>query len=212
MKKLILELRKKKPKFKRTDSNKYKFKNKWRAPRGLQNKQRLKRKGHVKQPSVGYGSPASIKYLDSITGLKHVTVSNFKELENIDTKTEIVLIGKKIGTKKKIELLKKCQELKLDVFNVKDTVEYLSSVDKSMKDKKEFKKKVIEKKKKDREEVLKKKEGKASEKKGKKEEEIKKEVTEAKPKEVKEIIEKKQKDTTQAKSGHSRSSVPGTKQ
>jgi len=212
MKKLISELRKKKPKFKRTDSNKYKFKNKWRAPRGLQNKQRLKRKGHVKQPSIGYGSPANIKYLESTTGLKPVVISNFKDIENIDSKTEIILISKKVGVRKKIELLKKCQELKLDVFNVKEISEYLSTVEKSMKDKKTSKQKAIEKKRKEKEEALKKKEGKDSEKKEKKEERIKKEVNESKPKEIKEIVEKKPKDTTQSKSGHSKSSVPGNKQ
>ena len=212
MKELISELRKKKPKFKRTDSNKYKFKNKWRAPRGLQNKQRLKRKGHVKQPSIGYGSPANIKYLESTTGLKPVVISNFKDIENIDSKTEIILISKKVGVRKKIELLKKCQELKLDVFNVKEISEYLSTVEKSMKDKKTSKQKAIEKKRKEKEEALKKKEGKDSEKKEKKEERIKKEVNESKPKEIKEIVEKKPKDTTQSKSGHSKSSVPGNKQ
>ena len=116
MKELISNLRKKKPNFLRQNSNKYKFKNKWRAPRGLHNKIRLKRKGHVKQPSVGYGTPNEIKYIDKNTGFRPVLVSNIAELAEINQKTESVIISARIGMKKKVEIIKKCQELNLSIF------------------------------------------------------------------------------------------------
>ncbi len=210
MKELISTLRKKKPKFRRTDSNKYKFKNKWRSPRGLQNKQRLKRKGHVKSPSVGYGTPSEIKYIDSNTGLKKVLISNIKQLEDIDSKKESVLISGKLGIKKKVELLKICQEKKLTVDNVKEISEYLETVEKSMKIKKTTKQKELERKTKEREEALKKKKGKEDSKKSDKE--VKEEVLESKIKEKTQVKIPKQKDTTQAKEGHNKSSIPGTKQ
>ena len=65
----LLELRKiekaRKPKFIRKDSNtlKGKTRTKWRKPRGLHNKRRLNKKGHQKNPSVGYKSPVLVRGL-----------------------------------------------------------------------------------------------------------------------------------------------------
>ena len=139
MKELISNLRKKKPNFLRQNSNKYKFKNKWRAPRGLHNKIRLKRKGHVKQPSIGYGTPSEIKFLDKNTGLKPILVSNISELLGINSKTELVIVASRIGMKKKVEIIKKCQELKLSMFNVKDSENELKEIEKTISEKKKTK-------------------------------------------------------------------------
>jgi large subunit ribosomal protein L32e len=221
MKELISILRKKKPNFLRQNSNKYKFKNKWRAPRGLHNKIRLKRKGHVKQPSIGYGTPNEIKYIDKNTGLRPVLVSNISELAEINPKTESVILSTRFGMKKKVEIIKKCQELKLLIFNVKDSENELVEINTIISEKKKTKaKKTAEKKKKIEEskKVAEKAKTKKKDSESKTEEvkeakeKLKKDVSEAKPKEIKKIEEKIEKNTTDAKSGHKQSSVPGTKQ
>ena len=53
----------KKPKFVRRDANNKRFHNKWRKPRGLHNKRRLKKAGHQKNPSIGYKSPDEVRFL-----------------------------------------------------------------------------------------------------------------------------------------------------
>ena len=85
----LLEIRKtlkaRKPKFVRKDSNKLKGKtmSKWRKPRGLHNKRRLHKKGHQKNPSVGYRSPKLVRSLQldgkSLYYLKNV--ADLKEFE-----------------------------------------------------------------------------------------------------------------------------------
>ena len=61
----LLQLRKrikaKKPNFVRQDSHKQKeVKKKWRKPKGMQSKMRLKKKGYRKSVSIGYGSPKKV--------------------------------------------------------------------------------------------------------------------------------------------------------
>tara|TARA_Y100000310_G_C20671837_1_gene810726 strand:+ start:950 stop:1531 length:582 start_codon:yes stop_codon:yes gene_type:complete len=162
-------LNKKKPDFNRQDSNKYNFNSKWRKPRGLHSKMRLRKKGHGKVPGVGYGSPK----LDDV--VKRILVNNIKELEGI--KKGVVTISSKVGLRNKITLLEECKKRKIKVGNVKDIDEFISKAMKSFEDKKKQKKKIVEKKKL---------EEKKKEVKGKKEsqEEIKKDVLDSKVKEV----------------------------
>ena len=79
--KTLLEIRKKlkakKPTFIRTDSNRKKYKNNWRKPRGLHNKRRLNVKGHQKNPSHGYRSPVEVRGLHT-SGLELANISNIK--------------------------------------------------------------------------------------------------------------------------------------
>ncbi len=106
----------------------------WRRPRGLHNKVRESRQGHRPKVKIGYG-----------TGRKPETilVRNLTELEN--AKGEVVLSGG-LGMKKKTELIKKAQEKKIKILNIKNPQEYLKNVEETLKSNKENKK-VIEKKK-----------------------------------------------------------------
>ena len=91
------------------------IKNRRRKPRGIHNKLRHHRKNKGIMPSIGYGNPKTVRGLHP-SGFKDVLVYNLSQLMNIDPKKEAVRFGK-IGNKKKKEMMKKAEELKLKVLN-----------------------------------------------------------------------------------------------
>jgi large subunit ribosomal protein L32e len=206
--------KKRKPTFRRQDSNKYSFNSKWRKPRGLHNKRRLNKKGHQKNPSTGYGSPKEVKFLTR-DGLNRVLISNMNDIKNINKEKDIVVLSSKLGLKKKLQILEELGKLGLKVENIKDIQKFIEEKKSEFEEKKKKKQKKILKKEKSKKESLKKAKEKEEKKDGDsedKQKEIKEEVLSAKqekPK-TKEIGVKK--DTTQQKAGHLASSVPGTKQ
>lgn len=107
----------KKPKFLRSGAVAYKrLGSKWRRPRGMHGKLRRHEKSKGKMPSPGYGSPKELRYLHP-SGFKEVLVSNFNDLQKIDSKIEAVKISHAVGKKKRTEILKKAEELKIKVLN-----------------------------------------------------------------------------------------------
>lgn len=171
----LLELRnkqkKKKPNFVRTDGNIFKqFKN-WRKPRGRHNKRRLSKKGHQKNPSIGYSSPKEVRGLTR-HGLKPILICNINDLNKF-TKENIIIISGKLGLNKKLKIIEKIKELKYPVMNIKNIDEFI----KVSKEKQETKKQETKKKKVEREQSKKEAEK-------KKEEKEKKEKTEEKQKDL----------------------------
>jgi len=181
----LLELRKKlkdkKPDFLRQDGHKLnRLKKKWRRPKGRHSKMRLKFRGYRKSPGVGYSSPKEVRGLNK-DGLKEVVVSNLKELENVEDKC-IAVIGRGVGLKKKIVLLKKIKELKIKC-TIKDIDGFIKKVDEEIEERKKLSKKKIESKEKSKAEALKKKE--------KKERESKEEKEKKEKEEKRSVLEKK---------------------
>lgn len=130
-----LEVRKRKPEFIRKDSNKYDFNAKWRKPRGLHNKMRLRKAGHGVCPSVGYGVPKEIKYLHK-SGLQVVVVSCLNDVNGLDPKKHGILLSSTLGVRKKVELVGKLKQFR--IFNLKDVEKFVTDVkDKIAKNKKE---------------------------------------------------------------------------
>jgi large subunit ribosomal protein L32e len=110
-----------KKKFLRTDTSRYsklgknrKKLQKWRGAKGRDNKIRLKRFGYPVAPTVGHKS--SKKESGKINGKKPEIVYNLSDLQEIG-KNSILIIGK-IGAKKKLEVLKKATEMKLEILNI----------------------------------------------------------------------------------------------
>lgn len=199
-----------KPKnFLRTDSNRKKYKNKWRKPRGLHNKRRLGFRGHQKNPSAGYRSPVEVRGLNK-QGLKEIIVSNLSDIKNIDGKGTIIIISKSVGLRKRLEILNELKNTNLQVQGITNIEKYITHKQEEIVSRKEASKK-REKKKTEKQKEAEKKAAENKDKKGETQEEVKKEILESKPKEDKsQKIPKKA--TQDTKIGHKQSSVPGTKQ
>lgn len=114
---------KEKPKFKRQQSILKKLKDKWRKPKGLHSKLRLQKRGKGKRPRIGYGSDKKTRGM--IKGQKPTYIITLKDLE--DAKDSII-ISSKVGLKKKVEIVIKAKELKLQILNIKDTNKFLEEV------------------------------------------------------------------------------------
>lgn len=185
----LLELRKKlkrkKPKFLRQDAHRVKkLAKKWRLPKGIHSKMRLKLRSYRKQPSIGYSSPKSVRGLDS-KGREEKIIWNTTELEKID-KSYAIIIGSTVGTKKRIEILKKAQEKNLYVKNVKNIEEFIKQAEEKINKRKEEGKEKKKEKEKSKKESLKKAEEKKKEEEKKTEEEKEEEKEEKERREARE--------------------------
>ncbi|MAG38742.1 hypothetical protein CMO90_01510 [Candidatus Woesearchaeota archaeon] len=140
-------------KFRRADAHKKKRLGfKWRKPKGLQNKMRLRKRGYAPVVKVGFRSFAKTRYL--FKGLKQVIVDNLEQLEKINQKTEAAIISSKIGGKKRLLLMERARKMKIKIINfnveskikeIKESFEERKTKRKEKTLKKEAKKKVVEK-------------------------------------------------------------------
>jgi len=87
---------------------------KWRRPRGKHNKVRLKRFSYPVSPVVGFKTPKS--EAGKLMGLAPMLVHNVAELQSLDNKKQIAIIAR-VGARKKIEIMKKADELKIKIAN-----------------------------------------------------------------------------------------------
>jgi len=115
--------------------SKQKKKQTWRKPKGRDNKMREKKKGYPKVVSIGYQKQKDNQAL--VKGKIPTIVQNTKDLEKI-TKNEMVVLGK-IGKKKKIEIVKKAKEMKIEIHNL-NVKRFLKKLDKKGEKKTEDKK------------------------------------------------------------------------
>jgi len=90
--------------------------NSWRRPRGIHNKMRKRKKGRPPLVEVGYGSPREVKGLLS-NGKRPVIIHNVEELERIDKEKEIAVIASTVGKRKRLEIIKRAQELGIEIYN-----------------------------------------------------------------------------------------------
>jgi large subunit ribosomal protein L32e len=108
----------KKPQFVRYESWRYKRlkRSAWRRQKGLDNKVRLKLKGWEVSPNVGYRGPRIGRDLHP-SGYKEIIVHNEEELDGVDPKQYAVRIAHTVGTRKRMLILGKTEELGLKVLN-----------------------------------------------------------------------------------------------
>lgn len=92
------------------------LKEKWRRPKGIQNKlrQHKRSRGHI--PNVGYGSPLSLRGLHP-SGFEEFLVYNTRDLENLDSNRYAARIASGVGKRKRIEIMKVANERKIKVLN-----------------------------------------------------------------------------------------------
>ena len=115
---LRLEQKKKTPAFKRTEWFRYKrlSRSGWRAPHGMDNKQRRNYKYRSSLVRVGHGKVAAARGLHP-SGFKEVMVHNTGDLESIDPETEAARVGKTVGGRKREQIYTRADELGIRVLN-----------------------------------------------------------------------------------------------
>lgn len=86
----------------------------WRRPKGRDNKIREKRFSYPVSPIIGFKKPKSES--GKIKGLSPVVVYTIKDIERAK-KDSIIIIGK-VGARKKIDLVKKADEMKFAIANI----------------------------------------------------------------------------------------------
>jgi len=109
------KIKRKKPRFLRQE---WWFKNnpKWRRPKGIDSKMRLKKKGKARSPSIGWSSPKAVRGLHP-SGYEEVLVHNVKELEAIDPTRQAARIAGTVGARKREAIMARAKELGVKVLN-----------------------------------------------------------------------------------------------
>ncbi|MCD6109052.1 MAG: 50S ribosomal protein L32e [Thermoplasmata archaeon] len=110
-------LKKKKPEFLRQEWFRYKrLSENWRKPKGLTSKMRKHMKYRISTVKIGFRSPREARYLHP-SGFEEITVCNVKDLEKIDGKRQAARISGTVGTRKRIEIEKKADEMGIRILN-----------------------------------------------------------------------------------------------
>ena len=112
------EQKKKTPAFKRTEWFRYKrlSRSGWRAPHGMDSKQRRNYKYRSSLVRVGHGKVAAARGLHP-SGFREVMVHNTLDLEAIDPETEAARVGKTVGGRKREHIYSRADELGIRVLN-----------------------------------------------------------------------------------------------
>ena len=109
--------RHKKPKFRRQESWRYKrVKNTWRRPHGIDSKMRKKVKGWPPSPTTGYRSPKKTRGLHP-SGFVETRVQAVDDLGGIDPELQAIRIARRVGGRKRVEILALAAERGIHVLN-----------------------------------------------------------------------------------------------
>jgi large subunit ribosomal protein L32e len=112
------QIKKRTPEFLREEWFRYKrIPRVWRRPDGITSKMRVNLKYRPNKVRVGYRGPRDVRGLHS-SGFREVAIQNVHDLEDIDPKTQAVRIGSTVGTKKRIDIEKKAEELNIRILNI----------------------------------------------------------------------------------------------
>ena len=105
------------PAFKRQEWFRYsKLGESWRKPKGIHSKMRRHEKHRGPMVDIGFRGPVEARNLHP-SGFEEVLVYNVEGLENIDPKKQAVRIGGTVGTKKRMAIEDRADELGIRVLN-----------------------------------------------------------------------------------------------
>ena len=112
------EQKKKTPSFRRTEWFRYKrlSRSGWRAPHGMDSKQRRNYKYRSALVRVGHGKVAAARGLHP-SGFREIMVQNTVDLETIDPETEAARVGRSVGGRKREQIYSRADELGIRVLN-----------------------------------------------------------------------------------------------
>ena len=112
------QIKKRTPEFLREEWFRYKrIPKNWRHPDGITSKMRKNLKYRPSKVRVGFRGPRETRNLHS-SGFEEIIVYNASDLEGINPKTQAARIGSSVGTKKRINIEKKAEELDIRVLNL----------------------------------------------------------------------------------------------
>ena len=105
------------PAFKRQEWFRYsKLGESWRRPKGIHSKMKRNLKRRPPVVDIGFRGPTEVRGLHP-SGFEEVLVYNVDGLEGIDPKVQAVRIGGTVGTKKRIVIQERADELGIRVLN-----------------------------------------------------------------------------------------------
>ncbi|MFO8052097.1 MAG: 50S ribosomal protein L32e [Thermoplasmatota archaeon] len=111
------ERRRVQPDFKRSEWFRYKrLGTKWRRPRGMSNKMRLKKGYRPNKVRIGYGKPSAVRGLHP-SGFREVSVHNVDDLKGIDPKHQAGRIGATVGTRKRRDIIEAADSKGIRILN-----------------------------------------------------------------------------------------------
>ncbi|MDG1557327.1 MAG: 50S ribosomal protein L32e [Candidatus Poseidoniaceae archaeon] len=115
---LRAEQKKLTPSFRRTEWFRYKrlSRSGWRAPHGMDSKQRRNYRYRGSLVRVGHGKVAAARGLHP-SGFQEVMVQNTTDLETIDPETQAARVGRGVGGRKREHIYSRADELGIRVLN-----------------------------------------------------------------------------------------------
>lgn len=115
---LRAEQKKLTPSFRRTEWFRYKrlSRSGWRAPHGMDSKQRRNYRYRGSLVRVGHGKVAAARGLHP-SGFEEVMVQNTTDLESIDPESQAARVGRSVGGRKREHIYSRADELGIRVLN-----------------------------------------------------------------------------------------------
>jgi len=105
------------PTFKRSETHRFpRLGDKWRSSKGIRSKMRLKKMSRAAIVETGYRGPVLTRGLHP-TGKHEVIVYRVEDLTVVNSDLDVVRIAGTVGTRKRLEILRKAKELELHVIN-----------------------------------------------------------------------------------------------
>jgi large subunit ribosomal protein L32e len=115
--KLREKISSKRPNFKRSEIHRFpRLGDKWRSSKGIRSKMRLKKMSRAAIVETGYRGPVLVRGLNA-SGKHEVIICRVEDLINLNRDLEAVRISATVGKRKRVEILKKADELMLAVVN-----------------------------------------------------------------------------------------------
>jgi large subunit ribosomal protein L32e len=113
------DLKERTPTFLREEWFRYKrIPKNWRRPDGITSKMRKNLKYRPSKVRVGFRGPKKTRHLHP-SGFEEITIHTLDELDAINPDTQAVRIGGTVGTKKRLEILKKAQKKDIRILNMR---------------------------------------------------------------------------------------------
>jgi len=110
-------IKKRTPKFLREEWFRYKrIPKNWRRPDGLTSSMRQHKKYRPNVVSIGYRGPKQVRGLHA-SGFEEVIVHNVADLNHLNPATQAARISGTVGTKKRMDIAKKAEELDVRILN-----------------------------------------------------------------------------------------------